>query len=93
MSLKQDFFIRLQDKDPDVCYNILEFLHNSNLTDTYEKDKYKNTVAKGKLLYSYISKVESRVQMVAYEWTLLPSEYMKLIIITDQDHKEFEYVG
>ena len=34
---------------------------------------------------------EERVQLVSYEWTVLPKELMKLTIVTDTDKKEFVY--
>jgi sulfur carrier protein ThiS len=32
-----------------------------------------------------------KVQLVSYEWTILPKELMKLTIVTDSDKKEFVY--
>jgi len=34
---------------------------------------------------------DEKVQMVSYDWTILPKETMRLTIVTDLDKKEFLY--
>jgi hypothetical protein len=32
-----------------------------------------------------------KIQLLSYEWTLLPKELLRLTIVTDSDKKEFTY--
>jgi len=74
---------------------ILEFLKLNRLinddqlqTILHEQHNTHSTVIAG-LLANLVK--EEKVQMVSYDWTILPKETMKLTIVTDLDKKEFIY--
>jgi hypothetical protein len=45
------------------------------------------------LIFSLLEKLqkEDKLQLVDYEWSLLPKEFIKLTIVTDNSKKEFIY--
>jgi len=34
---------------------------------------------------------QDKLQLVDYEWTILPTEHLKLTLVTDHNKKEFEF--
>lgn len=45
------------------------------------------------LVFTLLQDIQSneRVQLVNYEWTILPKEFIQLTIVTDTARKEFTY--
>jgi hypothetical protein len=43
--------------------------------------------------YALIMRCETQMQMVDWEWTLLPAEYMKLTMVTRNGVKEFVWTA
>ena len=44
-------------------------------------------------IYLILSKDNDKLQMVDWEWTVLPKEHMKLTLVTYNCTKEFSYAG
>ena len=94
MRKKIEFLDRMFDRLKNRI-EILEFLKLSKLIndDTMQSILHDNhaqhsTVIAG--LLTDLSK-EEKVQLISYDWTILPHEIMKLTIVTDSDKKEFIY--
>jgi len=94
MRKKIEFLDRMFDRLKNRV-EILEFLKLSRLIndDTMQSILHGNhkthSTAIATLLNSLVS--EEKVQLISYDWTILPNEVMKLTIVTDADKKEFVY--
>ena len=94
MRKKIDFLNRMFDRLKNRN-DILEFLKLHKLINDdvmqnilHENHKTHSTVI-AMLLQDLAT--EEKVQLVSYDWTILPKETMKLTIVTETDKKEFIY--
>jgi len=71
---------------------IVEFLVNEGLM---QKDERKAMMAGSdvpKALQLFLAKMKgNQLQLLEYEWVLLPEERLKVTIISDRNSKEFSY--
>jgi hypothetical protein len=94
MKRKIEFLARLFDLLK--CRNqLLEFLKDEKLiTDdimqTLLAEHYSAHASKIATLLSELQKAD-KLQLVDYEWTILPFEKLKLTLLTNRVQKEFEY--
>jgi len=73
--------------------DILEFLRQESLicSDEIKFIRSSSNVAKStQLKLSALSK-DNKFQLLTYEWSLLPVERIKVLIVTDRVTKEFAY--
>jgi hypothetical protein len=74
---------------------ILEFLVLERLIPSEEVKRISqlSVTLRGRELYDLVESLRSNpiVQMIDYEWSLLPSERIKITIVTDHSSKEFYY--
>ena len=74
---------------------ILQFLKTENVinddTVAHLINEPHNTHAQ--LIFSLLNELQKKekVQLVDYEWTILPKEFLKLTLVTDNSKKEFTY--
>lgn len=81
---------RLQQLSP--VYDELEaFLVQEFLLTPDELKVIKNSPEQGKLLQAKLASLsdERKIQLMEWEWTLLPVERIKILIVTDRGYKEF----
>jgi len=89
---KVDFIerlIRLRNTYEDLAI----FLREEKLIDDNNLAELKNAVSRPKYLYGLLEKLkeEEKVELLDYEWTVLPVERLKLTIVTKRVTKEFSY--
>ena len=74
---------------------ILEFLKEEKLItgDVIETMSHQHHSAHAINMVRILSQLEAddKLQLVSYEWVILPFEKMKLILISNSNRKEFEY--
>jgi len=81
---------RLQQLSP-VYEELVAFLVQEYLLNKEELKILKESSEQGKLLQAKLASLseERKLQLLEYEWTLLPTERIKVNIVTDRGHKEF----
>lgn len=89
-----DCLNRLQDLTGQLN-DLLMFLKLENLIDDGVIRYVNNSPDKAKEIQLILRdlQVRQRLQMLVYEWTVLPVENITITIITDHNQKEFIYTG
>lgn len=72
---------------------IMEFLMGENLMDKEQRRTMLAGSAIPKSLHTHLASLsrEGKLQLLEYEWTLLPIERIKITVVTDRNSKEFTY--
>lgn len=81
---------RLQELSP-VYDELIAFFVQEHLLSKEELKVIKSSPDQGKLLQIKLATLseERRVQLLEYEWVILPTERIKVSIVTDHGFKEF----
>lgn len=81
---------RLQELSP-VYEELIAFFVQEYLLDKEELKKIRSSPDQGKLLQAKMASLseERKVQLLEYEWSILPVERIKISIVTDRGFKEF----
>lgn len=74
---------------------ILQFLKLEGLVDDNQMRSVKNSSDHAKEVQLILRdlQVREKLQLLEYEWSVLPVENIKITIITDRDSKEFIHNG
>lgn len=74
---------------------ILQFLKLEGLVDDNQMRSVKNSADHAKEVQLILRdlQVRQKLQLLEYEWSVLPVENIKITIITDRDSREFIYNG
>lgn len=85
---------RLQDLTGQL-EDILQYLKLENLVDDNQLKTVRLSADHAKEVQQILRnlKVREKVQMLEYEWHVLPVENIRISIITDRNHKEFIFNG
>jgi hypothetical protein len=85
---------RLQELSP-VYDELIAFFVQEYLLSKEELKIIRNSPNQGKLLQTKLASLseERRVQLLEYEWIILPAERIKISIVTDRGFKEFVAEG
>lgn len=85
---------RLQDLTGQL-EDVLTFLKQEGLVDDNQVKSVKLSPDHPKEIRNLLQdlKVRQKVQLLQYEWSVLPVENINLTIITDRNQKEFIYNG
>jgi hypothetical protein len=72
---------------------IMEFLMAENLMNKEERRVMLAGSAVPKSLHTFLANLskEGKLQLLEYEWNLLPIERIKITVVTDRNSKEFTY--
>jgi hypothetical protein len=71
---------------------ILEFLVAEDLMTREERKGVLASSDVPKAIHTFLAKMKGKqLQLLEYEWTLLPEERLKITIITDRNSKEFSF--
>lgn len=83
---------RLQELTHQV-YSILDFLVQESLLDKQTLEVVKRSPNLAKSVQELLNSLREsgKLQMLEYEWTLLPEENIRIYIVTDRNHVEFSY--
>ncbi len=81
---------RLQQLSP-VYDELVAFFVQEKLFSTEELKVLKESVEQARLLQAKMAALstEDKIQLLEYEWTILPVERIKLSIVTSRGHREF----
>lgn len=81
---------RLQELSP-VYGELVAFFLQENLLSKDELRVIKTSPEQGRLLYAKLASLseEHKLQLLEFEWTLLPTERITINIVTDRGAKEF----
>lgn len=81
---------RLQELSP-VYEELIAFFLQEHLLSKEELKVIKTSPEQGRLLQAKLATLsdERHLQLLEYEWTLLPTERIKVNIVTDRGFKEF----
>lgn len=81
--------IRLNQFTP-VYEELLEFLFKEYLITKDELNVIRNSPEKAKLMQAKLRSLsqDRRLQLLEFEWTILPVERIRITIVTDREHKE-----
>lgn len=85
---------RLQDLTGQL-EDILQFLKLEGLVDDNQLKTVKLAADHAKEVQQILKalKVGNKVQMLEIEWNVLPVENIRIMIVTDRNHKEFIFNG
>ena len=71
---------------------IMEFLVAEELMSKEERRFMGKSADVPKILQAFLAKMKGKqLQLLEYEWILLPEERLKVTIITDRNSREFSY--
>lgn len=75
--------------------DILSFLKQENLVDDNQIKSVKLSADHPKEIRSILQdlKVRQKLQLLQYEWSILPVENITITVITDRNQKEFIFNG
>lgn len=81
---------RLQQLSP-VYQELIAFFVQEKLISSEELKVLKETPEQERMLQAKLAALsaEDKIQLLEYEWTILPVERIKLNIVTTSGHKEF----
>jgi hypothetical protein len=73
--------------------SVLDFLHAEDLISKEERKGCIQTQDQGKWLWSKLSSLSktNKIQLLEYNWEILPVERIKIIVVTDRNNKEFSF--
>lgn len=72
---------------------ILEFLHSEDLISRGEGKAIRSSSEVAKKLHEKLTTLSKtkKLQLLEFEWTMLPIERIKVMIVTDRMSKEFSF--
>lgn len=75
--------------------DILMFLKQEEIIGDNEPRVVRQSADKEKELYKLLNSLKktNKVQLLQYEWSILPVENIRIHIITDRNQREFTYNG
>jgi hypothetical protein len=81
---------RLQELSP-VYEELISFFMQEYLLSKEELKTLKDSPNQGKLLQAKLASLseERKIQLLEYEWTILPTERIKISVVTDTGFREF----
>jgi hypothetical protein len=73
--------------------DIFEFLYSETLLTREQIHFIKSCPDVGKVMQVRLAAMckEGKIQLLEYEWNILPIERIKITIVTDKSSKEFEF--
>lgn len=73
--------------------DILGFLLSESMITKEQIKHLRSSADQAKMLHSYLLNLskENRLQLLEYEWQVLPVERIKILLISDKNSKEFSY--
>jgi hypothetical protein len=73
--------------------SIIEFLKEESLMTKGDSKAIISGPEISKALHTYLASLagQNKVQLLSYEWSILPVELIKVTIITDRAQREFTY--
>lgn len=74
---------------------ILLFLRQENLTDDVQIRSIKQSADHAKEIQGILRELQlkQKIQLLEYEWTILPVENIRIYIVTDRNQAEFVFNG
>jgi len=87
-----DCLERLQDKSGSID-DIMSFLVEEKLMDLDLAKKVKQSSDEAKELHAYLKSLSKtdKIQLLEYEWVILPVEIIKINLVTNRNNKQFTY--
>jgi len=84
---------RLETMNPGIHDAMLEFLKEESLMTKGDCRAIISGSEVSKALHTYLASLASanKIQLLSYEWSILPVELIKVTIVTDRSQKEFIY--
>lgn len=81
---------RLQQLSP-VYEELITFFLQEKLISSEELKIMRQSPEQARLLQAKLAILssEQKIQLLEYEWVILPVERIKLVIVTDRGHREF----
>ena len=72
---------------------ILEFLFQEGLASREEIKGIRSSPDVGKMLQKHMMHLSNgnKIQLLEYEWSILPVERIKIMVVTDRNSREFSY--
>ena|ERR1035437_2473534 len=72
---------------------ILEFLYSENLLSREESKAIRSASGVAKLIHTKLAVLSktNKLQLLEYEWVILPVERVKVMIVTDRVSREFSF--
>ena|SRR5579884_4264038 len=72
---------------------ILEFLTQESLVSKEQRKAMLSSSDVAKAIHTHLASLQrdNKLQLLEYEWIVLPVERVKITIITDRNSKEFSY--
>jgi aryl-alcohol dehydrogenase-like predicted oxidoreductase len=94
MKREVDCLLRLQELTAQL-EDIIIFLKQEGLVDDNAIRHIKASSDKAKDIRSLLNdlKIKQKLQLLQYEWSVLPAENIIITIITDRNQKEFSFNG
>ena len=72
--------------------SIMEFLVSEELMTREQRKAFMLSADVPKALQGFMGSIRgSKIQLLSYEWVVLPDERLKVTIITDRNNREFSY--
>jgi hypothetical protein len=73
--------------------SVTEFLVAEELITKEERKALRSSADVPKALHAFLTRLRTSktIQMLEFEWVLLPEERLKLTIITDRNSREFSF--
>jgi hypothetical protein len=93
MNIKKVDFIERLIRLRNTYEDIAIFLREEKLIDDNNLAELKNAVSRPKYLYLILEKLkeDDKLELLDYEWVVLPVERLKLSIVTKRVSKEFVF--
>ena len=88
---KLDCLKRFFSLNPHIFSQIMEFLKDEFIIPESDIYNYKISQNKPEFMYKLLESIEKKVQLISFTWSILPSEYIIINIVTDKESKEFSY--
>jgi len=82
---------RLYDLNQSILSEIVSFLQDNDIMKENDVYEYKISLNKPEFLYKTLENIKKKVQMVSFQWTILPDEFIIISIATEKEYKEFIY--
>jgi len=80
---------RIFELSPETLGMIIDFFVGALLIE--DTPNYKISPNKPEYVYKILQLIEKKVQMISFEWQVLPKEYIIISVTTDKEYKEFTY--
>jgi len=87
-----DCWQRLQDKSGSID-EIISFLVEEKLMDLDMSKKIKQSSDEAKEIHAFLKDLSraDKIQLLDYEWSILPVEIIKINLVTNRNNKQFTY--